>query len=99
MSGIGILIAGSTLKPKAEREINDITGGDSMHEAWDAGQVYISNEAQRGRTFMGIGGAVVAVGLAGVVVGAIQITKAKQNVALVPSVGPVFTGLTVSGRF
>lgn len=99
VTGVAVLAAGATLKTKAEREINDVTGGDPMHEAWNAGQVHIQNEAQRGRVFVGIGSVIAAAGLTSVVVGAIQVKKSKQHIALTPTFNRAFAGLTVSGRF
>lgn len=97
--GLGILAAGATLGPKAEANVHDVTGGDMMHDAWEQGQEHIQNEQRRGAILMGVGGGVTAIGVAGVVVGAIQVKKSREQITFAPSIGQAFTGLTVSGRF
>lgn len=97
VAGVAVLASGARLKPQAEQQVNEVTGGDMAHEAYEAGQLHIQNEAKRGRIFMGIGAGAAAVGIAGVVAGAVLIKKSKVSVS--PSLGSSFTGISISGSF
>lgn len=99
VGGIGLLIYGSTFKGRAERTVNDTTGGDPNHDYWPQGQQHIADEKQRGAIFMGVGGGVAALGLVGAVVGGLQIKKAKTRVSFAPAYSGQFAGVTVTGRF
>ncbi len=95
-SGVGVLVYGSLYKGKARRQVDELTGGDPSHPLAAQGNEYIETSVKQGRTVMGIGGAVLAVGVAGVVAGALQVRKSTK---VTPSVGPGFAGVQITGRF
>lgn len=97
--GVGVLVYGGTFKGRAERDVDTLTGGDVNHPAHAEGQDHIDLMGKRGGAVMGIGGVIAAIGLAQVIVGAIQVRKGNAEISLSPSYGRAFTGLVVSGRF
>lgn len=99
VTGIAVLAAGARLRPQAEQQVNDVTGGDMSHEAWEPGQAHIASETKRGRILMGVGGGVAALGVAGVVVGAVQLKKSKQRTTVSAYGGAGEVGLILTGRF
>lgn len=95
VTGVSLLAYGSTYKRRATDQVTSQTG-----EVTPEGQAYIDTMSRRGATQMGIGGALMAVGVSGVVVGALQLRKAKQGkVSWGPSAGPGYTGVVFRGRF
>lgn len=91
--GVSVLAVGATYKPRAETE------ADKFPEATN-GQEYIDLQTKRGTILMGVGGGVAALGVVGLVVGAVQMHKNKPSkVAVTPFGGQNTAGLSISGRF
>lgn len=93
VGGVAVFGYGASFRGRASRSAEQVTGGDREHPAWDQSQDYIAAERRRGAVVMGVGGALAAAGVAGVVVGALQVRKSKVKVA------PSYGGVVLSGRF
>lgn len=95
VAGISLVAYGSTFKRRATDQVTAQTSTVTPE-----GQAYIDTMSRRGATQMGIGGALMAVGVTGVVVGALQLRKSKTSqVSWGPSAGPGYTGVVLHGRF
>jgi hypothetical protein len=104
-TGIGLLVYGSQFRPHAESQVAKLDGlGVPLdHPARLEGMEYTDAETSRGRTWMAVGGSVVAVGLVGAGVGVAHLVKSKKlkEGRVQPSVAlsPGYTGIVLSGRF
>lgn len=100
--GLGVLIWGARLKPNAEASVGDPNNLTPNEER------RIEDETRRGRTFMGVGGAIMAVGAGMIAGGAVLLSRTPKPAkgpgsAMLLRVEPVFgrryTGVTVGARF
>lgn len=96
--GVVSLIWGSTFESHANQSIADT---DNPAEDVDT---YRNNEIRKGRIWMGVGGAAAAVGLAGVVTGAVLLVRGNKGPGptawrISPMLSRQGGGVGVSGRF
>lgn len=105
VGGIGIIVAGSQLKPGAEDEVAKLAnlGIPPDHPAWADGDQFIESEERRGKILMGVGGGVAALGAAGTAIGVSYLVKAgklkKGQLQPTVSAMPGFVGVQLKGRF
>lgn len=93
VGGVSLLAYGATFKGRAEDEVAQVPDATN-------GQDYVDLMSKRGAVLMGVGGGMAALGVTGLVLGAVQMHKSKpQKVAITPVGGRHFTGLSISGRF
>ncbi len=97
--GASLLVYGGSFRRSAISNVDEYTGGDTQHPAWNIGQTYINAETGRGRALMGTGGAFLAVGLVGVFTGVVHFRRAKFELALSPKIRPEFAGASFHGKF
>lgn len=90
--GVSVLVWGSTFRSYAQDQIPEDEQGTP-----EAG-AFVDDETRKGRILMGVGGGLAAVGLAGVVVGAVGLARAKRSDVQL-AVSPTWGGLAISGRF
>ena len=96
--GVASLVYGSTFESHAQ---DSIDGTPYPGEDVDT---YRQNEISKGRIWMGVGGAAAAIGLAGVVTGAVMLAKGKRSDGrtawwAAPILGRQGVGMGVGGRF
>lgn len=106
--GVAAMIYGSFFETWAR---DDIRRNDSDPNTTDADeQAYLDSEKQKGRVWMGVGGALAAVGVGGIAGGAVIFVRAnrkleelqglaRHEVRAAPVVSRDFAGLSLSGRF
>lgn len=105
--GIGTLAYGTTFKGHAEDVIDDAKaseGDDWSDSDQEDADDFIERETRTGRIVIGVGAALAVVGVAGVVVGALDLVaakKAKETASLrfAPMLGRGGAGLVLTGRF
>ncbi len=100
VSGLGMLITGATYRGRAERAVEDVTGGDRNHPLAEEGREFVELAEKRGKVLMGIGTTLAVAGIGGVVLGVLQIKKSEQQtLTFEPVVGPTSAGVMFSGTF
>ncbi len=106
--GVAAMIYGSFFETWAR---DDIRRNDSDPDTTDPDeQAYLDSEKQKGVVWMGVGGALVAVGVGGVAGGAVVFTRAnrkleemqglsRHELRAAPVVSRDFAGFSLTGRF
>lgn len=98
--GVGALIFGTTFRPDAEIQIEDM-----MIEGTPEAQSYLDQEVLKGQVWMGVGASVAVIGAAAVAAGAVLLVRAKKSSSdsaslwVAPGLGRGSAGLTLGGRF
>jgi tetratricopeptide (TPR) repeat protein len=96
--GAGLLGQGARFRPHAEQEI------DKYDDPADAEQDFLDEQTRKGKILMGVGGGLAAVGVALVIVGAVDLARSKRatktaRIQAVPLVGNGAWGTALTGVF
>lgn len=106
LGGIGVIAWGSTFKRFAIQSVREEANDPNkpLSDFTPEEQEHVNEQTRFGKIWMGAGGGITVIGIAGVALGAWQLSKAKKmrdqrSAALVPVFTRDYAGLSLVGRF